>query len=239
MANSATSQKKELHPLTKSAFSEVINKQLLANYDEERLILLSKNVHENLNNVLREWGLKKTTLSVICGITKPSVSRWFKGTNWPRMGNIILLSKYIDRNPVSFFKKDGIHLNSPDGGFNIDVYFTTTPDNQMILNANAIKELYEEIGSFTGVNMEKESLESAIAGLGRLSKTEKALIANWRLLTPTSQAFILHNIYLEARYSKNMYKRNEDDVRSVLANCSDSKENAAEAKDTTTTKEEK
>lgn len=205
-----------LHPITKSVFSESINKRLLANYDEEKLQRLREVVIENLNAMLREWHLNKSDLSVICKISKPSVSQWFNRNSWPRMGNLILLAKRINRNPISFFKKDGIHIDKPDGGFPKDVYFETTDDKQIQVNAQLIRELYEIIGSDTGINLEKESLDEVSTTIGPLTKSEKALIANWRLLTPTSQAFILHNIYLEARYSQNMYKRNNDDIPAAI-----------------------
>jgi len=53
-------------------------------------------MNNNLNNILKEKGLKKSWLAKQLGVSKQSVTNWVKGRNYPEVKTMKKLSEILD-----------------------------------------------------------------------------------------------------------------------------------------------
>lgn len=225
MENKKETKSRKRKPSQKPYIPQLLNKKVLDNYTPETLEELRTIFVENLKAVETEWNLNRTTIGRICGVSKTTASQWFHGLYWPRMGNLMALAKHINRNPNSFFKKNGIHIGKSDGGFNVERVSRRDPGAPLGDNPTALQELYDELTVNSGVNLEKEAMaENFVKELGEITDTEKLLIANWRLLPRSSQAYILHAMYMESRYTKDLLGHMNDSIGITVRQENKSKE---------------
>lgn len=204
---------KKKTPVKKPYIPQILNRKVMDDYDTDTLDELRKIFVENLKAVQYEWNINRATIARISGVSKTTVSQWFQGSFWPRMGSLMALAKHINRNPTSFFKKDGVHITKDDGGFQADGMSKEGNLDPLGETPAALQNIYYELTLKGGNKQEKEALQkNFVDELGEISDSEKMLIANWRLLSRSSQAYILHTIYLEGRYTKELLRPMHDNL---------------------------
>ena len=202
MENKKETKSRKRKPSQKPYIPQLLNKKVLDNYTPETLEELRTIFVENLKAVETEWNLNRTTIGRICGVSKTTASQWFHGLYWP-----------------------GIHIGKSDGGFNVERVSRRDPGAPLGDNPTALQELYDELTVNSGVNLEKEAMaENFVKELGEITDTEKLLIANWRLLPRSSQAYILHAMYMESRYTKDLLGHMNDSIGITVRQENKSKE---------------
>ena len=190
----------------------ILNPKIIGNFDEA-VIQQFKNIFlENMNNMLCQWHLKKSYIADVCNVSRPSVTQWFTGRNFPTSGNLMLIAQLIDRNPQSFFKRGGICLDKYDGGFQWDTYYKSDTDNDVFADATKAlyADFYDNVIKDEDFAVESEFLNTECTDdIKSLNIEEKRLIGSWRLLSPRSKLHILHSISLEIYFGRTQSKKHK------------------------------
>lgn len=188
----------------------ILNPKNIGKFDDAVVQQFKDIFLENMTNMLYQWHLKKSYIADACNVSRPSVTQWFTGRNFPTSGNLVLLAQLIDRNPQSFFKKGGICRDKYDGGFKWETYYKSDNDNDIFTDATKVlyTDFYDNVIKDESFAVENELLNSAPTDdIKSLNLEEKRLIGNWRLLSPHSKLHILHSISLEIYFSRAQGKK--------------------------------
>lgn len=152
---------------------------------------------ENLNKLQTSYGLSKAQIAEICHVSRPTIGQWFHGISWPKLNALFYLTEATNHTVGDLFKKDGIKppvepiKKRPNPLKAFKNLSDGTEANESHADSNSMSALIANSELNNAVTPEE------------LSPLERAVIANFRILTPEGKKYILHALTLEAKEAKN------------------------------------
>lgn len=166
--------------------------------DEYDVAYFKKCFLDNMRAVESEYKISRAQIAQICHVTRPTVTQWFSGENWPRMMSVFYLARAINVDVSDFFRENGVHMTLNSATMNY-------MEEELIAKEAAFNAAAKEAPITEESNLtESTDIPPANDQMSAqsLSPVERSIIANFRTLNQKGRNFILHALSLESKYAK-------------------------------------